>query len=105
MDLMNEEEGKGYLNLADSQRVEISQLSPQDIADALDLILEGGQIRVGADEDAELINNSAARIIYRQLRNSFLEVIDSRETILEEIDDTFSEAEAKYFAEPRRAAN
>jgi hypothetical protein len=94
MDLMNVEEGKGYLNLADSQRVEISQLSPQ-----------GGQIRVGADEDAELINNSAARIIYRQLRNSFLEVIDSRETILEEIDDTFSEAEAKYFAEPRRAAN
>lgn len=96
MDLINVENGEGYLNLSGSQRIEISQVSPQNIADALDLILQNGDISIGVEDDAERINNSAAKIIYRQLRTSLQEVIDSRETILEEIDGAFAEAEAKY---------
>lgn len=74
----------------------VSQVTPEDISLALECLLENNQVGIAADEDENKITNPAQKIFFQQLRNSFKEILDSRETILGEIDATFHDAEEKY---------
>ena len=51
---------------------------------------------IAVDEDTSTIANPAQQIVFEQLRTAFKEILDSRQSILEEIDSTFAAAEAKY---------
>lgn len=96
MDLLSIKDGHGFLNLPGKDPVEVSQVTPQNIADALETILDNDSICLGPEDGSLEIANMAPRIIFDQLRASFKQVIDSRATILGEINSIFSEAEAKY---------
>ena len=74
----------------------VSQVTPEDISLALECLLENDQVGIAADEDENKITNPAQKIFFQQLRTSFKEILDSRETILGEIDATFHDAEEKY---------
>lgn len=74
----------------------MSQITTKDINTALELILQQGDVSLGLDEDVVTIKNPAEKIIFTQLRNSFQEVLESRDSIMSEIDDAFESAEKKY---------
>lgn len=97
MDLLKVEDGKAFLCLNDEDSKIVSQVSTDDISKALEVILEAEEIGLALDEDPSSIVNPAQRIIFEQLRSSFKEVLDSRDSIQDEVDRVFAPAEAMYF--------
>lgn len=97
MDLLKVENGQAFLCLNDEEPKIISQVTTDDISKALEVILETGEIGLALDEEPSSITNPAQKIIFEQLRSSFKEVLDSRDSIQGEVDRVFAPAEAMYF--------
>lgn len=96
MDLLIIDENEAKLCSKPGQTKLVSQVTPEDISLALEYLLESDQVGIASDEDESKITNPAQKIIFQQLRTSFKEILDSRETILGEIDAAFHDAEDKY---------
>ena len=97
MDLLKVEEGKAFLCLNDEAPKIISQVSTDDINKALEVLLEVEEVGLALGEDSSSIANPAQRIVFEQLRSSFKEVLDSRNSIQDEINRVFAPAEELYF--------
>ena len=97
MDLLKVEDGQAFLCLNGEEPKIISQVTTDDISKALEVILETEETGLALDEDPSSIVNPAQRIIFEQLRSSFKEVFDSRDSIQDEVDRVFAPAEAMYF--------
>lgn len=97
MDLLNIENGEAFLCLNGEIPKIVSQVSTDDISKALEALLETKEIGLALNEDSSAIVNPAQRIIFEQLRSSFKEVLDSRDSIQNEVDRVFAPAEAMYF--------
>lgn len=97
MDLLKVEDGQAFLCLNGEEPKIISQVMTDDISKALEVILETEETGLALDEDPSSIANPAQRIIFEQLRSSFKEVFDSRDSIQDEVDRVFAPAEAMYF--------
>ena len=96
MDLLKIKNSEGYFCLPNKEEKLVSQITTKDIDAALELILQREDIDLGLDDDPEAIKNPAQKIIFVQLRNSFQEVLDSRQAILSEINEAFADVENKY---------
>lgn len=96
MDLLEIDGQVAYFCSGDGTRKLVSEITTGDINSALQIILKGGDIGIASSEDASMIVNPAQRVIFEQLRNSFREVLDSRDSIIEEVNSVFASAEAKY---------
>lgn len=96
MDLLKIEDKTGYFCLPEKPDKVVSQVTADDICQALELILTSGEIEIAIELDSDCIANPAQKIIFEQLRNSFNEVVNLRDSIKAEIDETFAQAEAKY---------
>lgn len=97
MDLLKVEDGKAFLSLNNEHSKIVSQITTDDISKALEVILEEEEIGLALDEDSSSVVNPAQRIIFEQLRSSFREVFDSRDSIKNEVDGVFCSAEKMYF--------
>jgi|GEM_PF-2444663 hypothetical protein len=98
MDLLNIRDAKGYFHLPDEQEKLVSQVTAKDINAALELILQRTDITLASDANTDDISNPAEKIIFTQLRNSLLEVQESRESIISDINVAFEGAEKKYLS-------
>ena len=96
MGLLKIKDAQGYFCLPNENEKPVSQITTKDINTALELILQQGDVSLGLDEDVVTIKNPAEKIIFTQLRNSFQDVLESRDSIMSEIDDAFESAEKKY---------
>ena len=96
MDLLRIEDKVGYFSLDVTSEKVVSEVTNEDIRAAVELLLDADDIDISIDEDTSTIANPAQRIVFEQLRVDFKEVLDSRQSILENIDSMFAAAEAKY---------
>ena len=96
MDLLRIEDKVGYFGLDGTSEKTVSEVTNEDIRAAVELLLDTDDIDIAVDEDTSTIANPAQQIVFEQLRTAFKEILDSRQSILEEIDSTFAAAEAKY---------
>lgn len=96
MDLIKIIDKEAFFCLPNEANKIISQVTTGDINKALGFLLESNDVGLATNEDSTVIANPAQRIIFEQLRASFKEALDSRETIKAEIDSVFAQAEAKY---------
>ena len=96
MDLLKIIDKEAYFCTSDENVKLVSQITTDDIEQALEVLLESDDIGLGIDEDTSVIANPAQRIVFQQLQLSFKEVLDSRDTIHSEIDAVFAQAESKY---------
>lgn len=96
MELLKIENDQGFLLLND-KRIVVSQVTEEDISEALELILTNDEIEIPEVVDSSTIVNPAQKIIFEQLLASFREVFASRDALNDEIDEVFAAAEEKYF--------
>ena len=96
MDLLRIKEKVGYFSLDGTTEKIVSRVSNEDIRAAVELLLTTDDVGIADGEDTTVIVNPAQQIVFEQLRAAFKEIIDSRQSILGEIDSTFAAAEAKY---------
>jgi len=96
MDLLKIEDKEAFFCMANGTKKLVSQVTTDDINQALELLLDSEDIGLALGDDATVIANPAQRIMFEQLRASFKEVLDSKGTIKAEIDAVFAQAEAKY---------
>ena len=99
MDLLTVEGNEGFFQCSGSEKKLVSQVTPDDISSALDAIIQSPEVGYGRGMDSSAILNPAQRIIFEQLRTSFQEVCESRDSILSEVESTFADAESKYLSE------
>jgi ferritin len=107
MDLLAIHDDQGFFCLPERDEKVVSQVTVQDISDALELILQNGDVCISLDKDSDDIKNPAQKIVFVQLRSSFKEVLESREAIMSGINDVFESAEKKYLTQndPSIASN
>jgi hypothetical protein len=98
MDLLSIRDSKGYFHLPDEQEKLVSQITARDIDAALELILQRTDITLALDANTDEISNPAEKIIFTQLQSSLLEVQESRESIISDINEAFEGAEKKYLS-------
>lgn len=96
MDLLKIVDKEAFFCLPGGREKVVSQVTTEDINQALEILLSSDNIGLAIGEDSDVIANPAQRIVFEQLRSSFKEVLDSRDTIKAEIDAVFAQAEAKY---------
>lgn len=96
MDLLRIDDKDAYFSLDGAERKLVSQVTNEDIRGAVELLLETDDIGIADGEDSSVIANPAQKIVFEQLRMAFKEIVNSRETILGEINATFAAAETKY---------
>ena len=95
MELLKIENKEGLLCLSDTNKI-VSQITAEDISAALELILTKDDIEIPEEIDYSIIVNPAQRIIFEQLYSSFKEVLGSKDALMNEINETFAQAEEKY---------
>lgn len=95
MELLRIENNEGYLCLNRKKAI-VSQITAEDISASLELILTNTSVEIPEDVDCSTITNPAQKIIFEQLRSSFREVQASRDTINDEVNEAFAQAEKKY---------
>lgn len=96
MDLLKIEEKEALFCLPDGTKKVVSEVTTEDLNKALVFLFESEDVSLSEDADSKSIANPAQRIVFEQLRSSFKEVLDSRDAIKAEINNVFSQAEAKY---------
>lgn len=89
-------EKTGYFQLPDKEKKVITDLTPEELDEAVGEILKSG---FSCMEDSSQIANPAEKIMFEQLNMAFKELSESRGSILSEIDLKFAEAERKYLAQ------
>lgn len=99
MDLLKIEEKEAFFCLPDGTKKVVSQVTTEDLNKALVCLFETEGVSLPENKDSQSIVNPAQRIVFEQLLSSFKEVLDSRDAIRAEIDNVFSQAEAKYLKE------
>ena len=73
---------------------DIKTITKEDILSIIDFTIEND---IEMDEyDESLLLNPADRVIYENLYNHLLQLKDSRDDLIKQIDDKFKEAEEKY---------
>lgn len=98
MDLLSIEGNEAFFQCLGSEKKLVSQVTPDDINSALDVIIQSPEVGFGQGMDSSTILNPAQKIIFEQLRTSFQEVHESRDSILNEVASTFADAESKYLS-------
>ncbi|MBR3225968.1 MAG: hypothetical protein IKF78_11670 [Atopobiaceae bacterium] len=96
MDLLKIKDKEAFFCMGNGTEKLVSQVTTDDINQALELLLDSEGIGLALGDDATVIANPAQRIMFERLRMSFKEVLDSKRTIKAEIDAVFAQAEAKY---------
>lgn len=94
MDLLINKDGHGFLCLG-SEQIAVTSVTAENIEAAIVLIMENSDIELA---EGDGLVNPAEEAIFVQLRQSFQEVIDSKDATLSEIDSLFEEAEKKYLS-------
>jgi len=91
------EDGKGKFTLGGAKYDTLDNITKDDIMLLLGIILgEGCDDFEMDDYDADLITNPAHQIIYRNLHDKFIEVINDKEKYFSDVDDFYREPYEKY---------
>lgn len=96
MELLKIENAQGFLCIEGSEDKLVSQVTTEDISNAVEVILSNENVVIPGTIDCSFIANPVQKIIFEQLHLSFKEVFASRDALKSEIDDVFAEAESKY---------
>ena len=97
--VINEKKGY-YINPKKSksgsvEMVDIEKITKEDIFDILDYMIDN-DVEMDECKDNDSLPNPAQATIYKSLYTNFNGVINSKATIMSDVDNKFKEAENKY---------
>lgn len=87
--------------VVNGEKKHVHDIEAQDIADALEILIDHDDCEIGDYEESDAIKNPATKIIYQQLHRAFQSVIDSRDSIKNDLSTSFSDAETRYLCDEK----